>query len=168
MSETGGTFDKNHEDVIKIPPELLDFPSICHWKQRLAVIHKGSVTGGIAMRSQEELQRILDEVTAGLREIFGAKLENVILYGSYARGDADEQSDIDIMALINGVPREELWKYREAVHKKISLIEEEWEYDILLSVILEDVPTFQEYANYMPFFKNVIREGIGLVREAFC
>ena len=120
------------------------------------------------MRSQEELQRILDEVTAGLREIFGAKLENVILYGSYARGDADEQSDIDIMALINGVPREELWKYREAVHKKISLIEEEWEYDILLSVILEDVPTFQEYANYMPFFKNVIREGIGLVREAFC
>ena len=115
------------------------------------------------MRSQEELKRILDEVTAGLREVFGAKLENVILYGSYARGDADEQSDIDIMALINGVPREDLWKYRRAVRENTSRIESEWDYEILLSILLEDVPTFEKYADYMPFFKNVIREGIRFV-----
>ncbi len=35
--------------------------------------------------ASENLRLILSDVTAGLREIFGEKLENVILYGSYAR-----------------------------------------------------------------------------------
>ncbi len=60
--------------------------------------------------ASENLRLILSDVTAGLREIFGEKLENVILYGSYARGDADEESDIDVMALIKGVSRAELWR----------------------------------------------------------
>ena len=114
--------------------------------------------------SPENLRQILDEVTAGLREVFGEKLENVILYGSYARGDADDESDVDIMALINDVPRDELWQYDSAVSCQLSRIEREWDYDVLLCVILEDIPTFEKYADYMPFFKNVVREGISLVR----
>ena len=115
--------------------------------------------------SPENLRRVLSEVTTGLREIFGEKLENVILYGSYARGDADEESDIDIMALIRGIPREELWKYEREISPVLARIEREWDYEILLSVMLEDVPTFEKYAEYLPFFRNVRKEGIGLVRE---
>ena len=115
--------------------------------------------------SPENLRLVLSEVTTGLREIFGEKLENVILYGSYARGDADEESDIDIMALVSGVSREELWRYEEKISPVLARIEREWEYEILLSVVLEDVPTFEKYAKHMPFFRNVIREGIGFVRE---
>ena len=115
--------------------------------------------------SPENLRRVLSEVTTGLREIFGEKLENVILYGSYARGDADAESDIDIMALVSGVSREKLWRYEEKISPVLARIECEWEYEILLSVILEDVPTFEKYAEYLPFFRNVRKEGIGLVRE---
>ena len=42
------------------------------------------------------LKNILDSVIAASKEIFGAHLESVVLYGSYARGEADENSDIDL------------------------------------------------------------------------
>ena len=115
------------------------------------------------MCSPEELKQVLSEVTAELRVIFGGKLENVILYGSYARGDADDESDIDVMALISGVSRENLRLYDQAVSRALSRIEQKWDYDVLLSLILEDVPTFEKYADDMAFFRNVKREGISVV-----
>ena len=36
------------------------------------------------------------------KEIASDKLVKVILYGSYARGDYEEWSDIDVMVLVNG------------------------------------------------------------------
>ena len=50
---------------------------------------------------QIELKYITDRITAASQEIFGDKLNKVILYGSYARGDSDNESDIDIMILVN-------------------------------------------------------------------
>ena len=35
-----------------------------------------------------------------IKEVYGCHLKNVILYGSYARGDQNEESDIDIMILL--------------------------------------------------------------------
>ena len=113
----------------------------------------------------ENLRYILSDLTDELRGICGENLENVILYGSYARGDADAESDIDIMILINGVPREELWRYEARISPVLSRIERVWNYEILLSVVLEDTATFEKYAAYMPFFRNVTKEGIGFVRE---
>ena len=39
---------------------------------------------------------------AGLRELYGARLVQVVLFGSYARGDADADSDIDLMVVLAG------------------------------------------------------------------
>ena len=63
------------------------------------------------MCSKNTLQVLLDETVRGLRDIFGERLDSVILYGSYARGDYDEESDIDVMALVK-MDREELTGYR--------------------------------------------------------
>ncbi len=46
------------------------------------------------------LQALLNETAVGLREIFGEKLDSVLLYGSYARGDYDDESDVDIINCI--------------------------------------------------------------------
>ena len=47
------------------------------------------------MCTQIQLNRITDEVTRGAKGILGDKLRNIILYGSYARGDFNNESDID-------------------------------------------------------------------------
>ena len=46
-------------------------------------------------------QTILNQFLEGVKRIYGNHLQNVILYGSYARGDFREDSDIDIMILVD-------------------------------------------------------------------
>jgi predicted nucleotidyltransferase len=38
---------------------------------------------------------------------FGERLELVRLFGSYARGDAHEESDVDVLVLVRGLTRPE-------------------------------------------------------------
>ena len=44
---------------------------------------------------------ILDEFVNGVNEILGNRMKKIILYGSYARGDFQKNSDIDIMNRIS-------------------------------------------------------------------
>jgi len=46
------------------------------------------------MCSQSILNEITNKVVRAARECLGDKLDRVILYGSYARGDYDDESDI--------------------------------------------------------------------------
>lgn len=45
----------------------------------------------------EQLNTILGEITDNIKDLYGSKLKKIILYGSYARGHQDEESDIDLM-----------------------------------------------------------------------
>ncbi|MDO4920458.1 MAG: nucleotidyltransferase domain-containing protein [Phascolarctobacterium sp.] len=84
-------------------------------------------------------------------------IEKIILYGSYARGDNTFDSDMDIMIVINDT-QENVKKYR----KQFSVIAASvgMKYDVLLSVLFRDKTNFEEKAKYMPFYQNVIKEGI--------
>ena len=42
-----------------------------------------------------------------LKNIFGGSLEQIWLYGSYARGDFDSESDVNIMVLVD-LPKDKL------------------------------------------------------------
>ncbi len=48
-----------------------------------------------------KIQRLLAELKKGLTELYGARLKAVYLYGSYARGDYDENSDLDVMIVLD-------------------------------------------------------------------
>ena len=43
----------------------------------------------------------MKELKEGLIRIYGDRLEDLYLYGSYARGDARSDSDIDVMIVLN-------------------------------------------------------------------
>ena len=45
---------------------------------------------------QENINPILEEFKTALKKLYGNKLKNIILYGSWARGKAKEHSDIDL------------------------------------------------------------------------
>ena len=56
-----------------------------------------------------------------LSKLFGKRIKKIILYGSYARGDFNKNSDIDLMILTD-LDDEELKKYRIKV-REIALIQ---------------------------------------------
>ena len=44
---------------------------------------------------------------ANLRAVFGDRLRDVRLFGSFARGEADEDSDVDVLVLVDGLSESE-------------------------------------------------------------
>ena len=52
---------------------------------------------------------ILEELSNGIVEIINSNIEKVILYGSFARGTNDKDSDVDIMVIV----KNELDKFTE-------------------------------------------------------
>lgn len=56
------------------------------------------------------MEKVLGEFRAGIEKLYGKRLRNIILYGSWARGDAREGSDIDLAIILEGevIPGKEI------------------------------------------------------------
>ena len=52
--------------------------------------------------------RLLQQIKNNIRQAYGDRLKGIVLYGSLARGDEDDDSDIDLLVLLTGPI--ELWK----------------------------------------------------------
>ncbi|ODS42635.1 MAG: hypothetical protein MSIBF_04860 [Candidatus Altiarchaeales archaeon IMC4] len=104
----------------------------------------------------KDIEPILNEVKENLKEIYGERLKGVILYGSYARGDAVEGSDIDIIVLLKNMkdPISELKKCSKKIHQLDFL------YDTLISVIPIDANQYG--VRRLPLILNAKREGIAI------
>lgn len=91
-----------------------------------------------------------------LKEVYGENLVDIILYGSYARGEQEEGSDIDLFVLLKEI--NDFWK---EVHKIADIafdISEIFDYKIFISAIPETIDEFQNKVT--PLFLNIKREGI--------
>ena len=78
------------------------------------------------------------------------------LYGSYARGDFTDDSDVDILMTVD-LPSEQLRKFRTAtaqISSRISL-----QYGITVSITLKSTEDFSRYSTFVPYYKNVLQEG---------
>lgn len=64
--------------------------------------------------NKKELNELLQAFVANLRSLLGDHLNDVILYGSYARDEATEGSDIDLMILVD-LSEEDLNKYDDRI-----------------------------------------------------
>ena len=61
------------------------------------------------MCTRNVLDVILRQIAGIYRDVYGDNIVRILLYGSYARGDYQMDSDIDIVAMI---PFEEFEKYK--------------------------------------------------------
>ena len=53
----------------------------------------------------EPIRILLAELGASLQATYGTRLRGVFLYGSYARGEEDDESDIDVLVVLDELKR---------------------------------------------------------------
>ena len=100
------------------------------------------------------IRKLMKELKEGLAKIYGDKLKAVYLYGSYARGDYRNGSDVDVMVLLKDYRN--YWKgYLRASDYAgdISL-----KYDVVVSYIL--IKEIQWKRSDMPIVRNIHRDGV--------
>ena len=98
------------------------------------------------MCTKSELQVVLKKVKTAAQQLYGNRLSRIILYGSYARGDNTEESDIEEIKKLRGLTAE--------MASDISL-----EQEVFLSVLLRDKKNFEDNLAVLPFYQNIVREG---------
>ncbi len=50
------------------------------------------------------LGELLEKLKQGLVDLYGERLKGVYLFGSFARGEQDAQSDIDLLIVLDQIP----------------------------------------------------------------
>ncbi len=64
-----------------------------------------------------DYEKYIEQLTKDLQESIGERLIYVGLQGSYLRGEANENSDLDIMVVIDGLKVSDMDLYREAISR---------------------------------------------------
>lgn len=108
------------------------------------------------MKPMGEIHEIAEKIWTHLRERYGSKVLQIILYGSYARGEATPQSDVDFLVVVDDSL--DPWEVRRSLD------------DVLLDILFADgrlvsvlVVPKSFYEGYRsPFLKQVQKEGIPL------
>lgn len=108
----------------------------------------------------EKIQNILMLFAQTVKKIMGNNLSKLIVYGSYARGDYDENSDIDIMILTN-LAEDKIEPIEDALYDKA--FDFMMEYGIQISVIVKNEAHFNYWLGALPFYDNVRHEGVEIV-----
>ena len=78
------------------------------------------------MCNKEKLKKVTDDVVKAVL-LVSKKVNKIILYGSQARGDSTDGSDIDILVIVDE-PKEALYKLKKAMWRytnEISLQQDE-------------------------------------------
>ena len=91
------------------------------------------------------------------KQVYGKSLRHVYLYGSYARGDYNENSDIDVVAIVDG-DREELQQKLKQVWSYASDLE--LDYDMIISPTVIPTAEFIRFKATLPYYANIAKEGV--------
>lgn len=111
------------------------------------------------MYTEIRIDSLLNDFAENSKRLFGEKLNDIILFGSYARGDYDAESDVDII-MIADISEDELYNYKRSVADYTADLS--LEYDVLVSPIIEPLARYQKYKDIIPFLNNIQKEGVSI------
>ena len=103
----------------------------------------------------DDVRNVVYKFSLQLRKLLGSSLSKVILYGSYARGDNHDFSDVDLMILVK-MSDSEIKRIENDVYD-IAL---EIETGIDISPIIKNEAQYEYWVDTLPFYRNVRDEGV--------
>ena len=106
--------------------------------------------------------RILCEFRNKTKSIMGDSLKQMILYGSYARGDYGDNSDMDIMVLTE-LTDDRIIQIEDEIFDAAYDIE--LEYGVTISVNIKNEKHFKNWVNSLPYYSNIQKEGIIIAQK---
>lgn len=109
------------------------------------------------MCTRAQLKDIASQLVDVYRNIYGDDIVEILLYGSYARNEETDQSDVDIVAIVKG--------NRLDLQKKLKIV---WdisadiglENDVVVSPTVVPFDEFEKYREILPYYMNIEKEGI--------
>ena len=106
------------------------------------------------MRNLDEVEGLVNEVKEFLIEQYDDRIKQVIVYGSFARGEATDDSDVDVAVIVDDDLN------IEAVEAKLNdfLFNILLERNELISVFAIPESIFENYRS--PFILNTREEGV--------
>ena len=102
---------------------------------------------------------IMQDFAKHARKILGKSLDSVIVYGSYARGDYSEVSDIDVMLLVS-LEEDRIKKISD--HISDLAFEYMMKYGVDISPVITNTDHFNYWVDNLPYYRNVRDEGVKL------
>ena len=105
--------------------------------------------------AEQLIQKITQEAVGVSHRVFGDTLRQIWLFGSYARGEADSDSDVDFMVVLSEPV--ETWKYICTVYNDFT-VDILNRYGELPSVFITHEANFFEEPTQL--YKNVKKEGV--------
>ncbi|MFW6163224.1 MAG: nucleotidyltransferase domain-containing protein [Planctomycetota bacterium] len=108
------------------------------------------------MTAEIQIPEVVREFRRRLETLYGDRLRDVILFGSYARGEADEGSDIDVLVVLDDFGDEEAELRRmDPIADELSL-----EHDVVISNLVVRAAAYAR--RHSALLLTVRREGVGV------
>ena len=106
------------------------------------------------MAARRLISEVLAEIRKRLGVVYGPNLRDVILYGSWARGDAEVDSDIDLLVILDDFEDSEV----ESARASPAASEVSLKYNVVISLIVIRASDYSQ--RNTPLLLNIRREGV--------
>jgi predicted nucleotidyltransferase len=110
----------------------------------------------ILLDKPQEFQNLLAALKQQLAQLYGKQLKGIYLFGSYARGEQGNESDVDILIVLKRYER-----YGKEINRTGEIISNlSLQYGVTISRIFMREDEFQQ--NDSPLLRNVHEESIAI------
>ncbi len=101
----------------------------------------------------DRLDALLSDLRQRLRALYGKRLTRLVLYGSHARGDALEDSDVDVLVVLEG----EVRPFEEIERMNAVVFEAELRHGALVSTVPTSLASLSSPTTAL--LRNIAAEG---------